>query len=78
MNDSKMYAFPTCSERHLQEGLTKREYFAAMAMQSIIQKEVWIERVLSEKSGENSHVNKMVKASLILADALLSELDKTK
>jgi len=47
--------------RH-QSGLTKREYFAAMAMQGIL--------------SNNLPWNNIVKASIDYADALLAELEK--
>lgn len=49
-------------------GLTKREYFAAMAMQGF----------LTSRLGENSDVpvETVVKASLVMADALIAELSK--
>ena len=48
---------------HFEAGLTKREYFAAIAMQGI----------LSTGSG---HEKQIAEAAVIYADALLSELEK--
>ncbi len=45
-------------------GLTKREYFAAMAMQGLI-------------SGNGTHFSDIPEKSVEFADALLAELEKT-
>lgn len=51
-------------------GLTKREYFAAMAMQGILAGGAYYM--------EQSEQNGIAEDSTRLADALLAELDKTK
>jgi hypothetical protein len=47
------------------EGLTKREYFAAMAMQGII-----------SNPNFNNNIQDCAKSSSIAADALIKELEK--
>jgi hypothetical protein len=49
-------------------GLTKREYFAAMALQG----------VLANKSAHERTIEMITKSSVRLADALIEELNKTK
>ena len=49
-------------------GLTKREYFAAMVMQSIIQ----------NKDGLDIKIERIVESAVDTADALIEELNKTK
>ena len=51
-----------------QEGLTKREYFAAMAMQGII----------ANKDGLDIKIERIVESAVDTADALIDELNKTK
>lgn len=50
-----------------QWGLTKREYFAAMAMQGLM-----------AAAAQQRHIPTVVQDSVNLADALLAELEKTK
>lgn len=49
-------------------GMTKREYFAAMAMQGMLANEALINQV------EGPSVNYITQASIVMADALLAEL----
>jgi len=62
-----------------QEGLTKREYFAAMAMQgllnnpNIVSALNKINSILSEKNKDKFTVSRSAK---IMADALIDELNK--
>ena len=51
-----------------QEGLTKREYFSAMAMQGII----------TNKDGLDIKIERIAESSVDMADALIEELNKTK
>lgn len=51
-----------------QEGLTKREYFAAMAMQGII----------TNKDGLDIKIERIAESSVDMADALIEELNKNK
>lgn len=71
MKNGEQPAFACVDSQHqyLQEGLTKREYFAAMAMQGI----------LAGRKENLKHTNEFfAKVSIDIADALLTELDKTK
>ena len=52
----------------LTDGLTKRKYFAAMALQSIIQ----------NKDGLDIKIERIVESAVDTADALIEELNKTK
>ena len=54
------------SEQGVQDGLTKREYFAAMAMQGM----------LSNQHGYFLEHNKLSEYALSYADALIKELNK--
>lgn len=56
-------------------GLTKREYFAAMAMQGLVSREGWAERFISE-GGDKSLMNMLAFASVKMADELLKELER--
>jgi hypothetical protein len=49
-------------------GLTKREYFAAKAMQGII----------ANKDGLDIKIERIVESAVDIADALIEELNKTK
>jgi hypothetical protein len=59
-------AFPVPQVLHL--GLTKREYFAAMALQGII----------ANKDGLDIKIERIVESAVDTADALIEELNKTK
>jgi hypothetical protein len=50
------------------KGLTKREYFAAMALQGII----------ANKDGLDIKIERIVESAVDTADALIEELNKTK
>lgn len=50
------------------KGLTKREYFAAMAMQGVI----------ANKDGLDIKIERIVQSAVETADALIEELNKTK
>jgi len=67
MENGNKTAFPSDIHRYTDGGLTKREYFAAMAMQAIASK-------------ENYDIDydfiRTARKSIKLADALLKELDK--
>jgi hypothetical protein len=61
-------------------GLTKREYFAAMAMQGLVTDQNILSRVcdIAEKDGEYISVEDVCSfQSVVYADALLEELSKT-
>lgn len=66
-NDS---AFAFEGETRMQMGLTKREYFAAMAMQGLLAHNC------AHFKDEDLHEPGVAKRSLKLADALIAELNK--
>lgn len=55
-------------------GLTKREYFAAMAMQGLVAKEGWSERFLKE-DGDSTLIIDIASASVKIANELLKQLE---
>jgi len=55
-------------DNYTSEGLTKREYFAAMAMQG----------ALANKSAHERTIEMITESSVRLADALIDELNKIK
>jgi hypothetical protein len=60
-------AYPNIQVASL-KGLTKREYFSAMAMQGII----------ANKDGLDIKIERIVESAVDTADALIEELNKTK
>ncbi len=56
------------NNNYISTGLTKREYFAAMVMQSIIQ----------NIDGLDIKIERIVESAVDIADALIEELNKTK
>jgi len=70
MENGKQGAFACVDsqKQYLQEGLTKREYFAGLAMQGMMANQ-------NLTSTENDTIAKW---SVDMADALLAELEKTK
>jgi hypothetical protein len=67
---AKNPAFPLISDEGyvINAGLTKREYFALMAMQGII----------ANKDGLDIKIERIVESAVDTADALIQELSKTK
>lgn len=65
MKNGDQTAFACCNEQDIMYGLTKREYFAGLAMQGLC-------------AGRTEYENPMcdVKKAVELADLLLKELDK--
>lgn len=61
---------------HLQEGLTKREYFASMAMQGILSKESHAERLVDELDSVYALRKRIIDASVIMADELIKALNE--
>ena len=63
-------AFPLISNEGyiINAGLTKREYFAVMALQGII----------ANKDGLDIKIERIVESAVDTADALIEELSKTK
>lgn len=78
MENGKQGAFACVDsqKQYLQEGLTKREYFAGLAMQGLLT------RVPKRHGGETDlgvdEEKRIVFESVSIADALLAELEKTK
>lgn len=67
------------------EGLSKREYFAAMAMQGILSKEAFGHRLAHEQSNNgplphtfsaNGLCHQLATASIKMADELLTQLEQ--
>jgi hypothetical protein len=56
-------------------GLTKREYFAGLAMQGILAHESFFDRICHEP-GENTMADVLATASVKMADKLLAKLYK--
>ena len=73
MNNSDCPAMPFTQKpeyQHQEAGLTKREYFAGLAMQGILAND-------NVADGEgNLKASEVAKFTLLLADALLKELGK--
>jgi len=67
MENVKQSAFACANEYHLQQGLTKREYFAGMAMIGLY----------SMKDAIYWTDEDIAKMSVKQSDALLAELEKT-
>jgi hypothetical protein len=55
-------------------GLTKREYFAVMSMQGLVQRDGWTER-LNNEQGDNTLLKDIATASIKMADELLKQLE---
>ncbi len=70
MENGKQSAFACVDsqKQYLQEGLTKREYFAGLAMQSYVN---------NYYGTEKNTMEDMAQRSVKMADALLAELEKT-
>ena len=56
------------NNNYISTGLTKREYFAAMALQGII----------ANKDGLDIKIERIVESAVDTADALIEELNKTR
>lgn len=69
------YGFCTANgESHSEsEGLTKREYIATMAMQGLLARDGWAERIISE--GNSHHLKEITHAATLCADELLKQLE---
>jgi hypothetical protein len=67
------YAFPVSTiDGHTNEGLTKREYFAGLAMQGILSGVSGVEALASV------HPTAWIESAVQAADALIAELEKSK
>jgi hypothetical protein len=69
MKNSDKPAYPDNWDAKL-PGLTKREYFAAMAMQGLLSNDCMIDQT------DSSSIEWAAKSSVSVADALLKELEK--
>ena len=63
---------------NLEIGLTKRELLAGMAMQGLLARNGWCDRISREEKSEASLANSLARASVIMGDKLPEELEKTK
>lgn len=74
-------AFPFCvwtgdiHEGHI-NGLTKRELFAAMAMQGLVVAQIATPKAYLEEHHYKENLEILVRQSLNIADALIAELSK--
>lgn len=75
MENGKKGAFPKRADGAPQTGLTKREYFAAMAMQGMLAN---LNGALLSGGTKTLHPNHIAEMSVIHANAVLAELDKPK
>jgi len=67
------------AQEPLNLGLTKREYFAAMAMQGMMANDDALRRMAEAGEAEMISPNTlMASACLLASDALLAELERTK
>ena len=75
---SEANAFPMSEENiteYAQFGLTKREYFAAMAMQGLISNlSAYVQ--VHQKSSGHELIYPTMDTAVIIADALIAELNK--
>lgn len=74
MKNKEKGAFACASETIYQQGLTKREYFAGLAMQGLLT------RVPNRQGGETDlgvdEAKRIVIESVIIADELLKQLER--
>ena len=72
MKNGKLPAYPNAIDVlvHGKEGLTKREYFSAMAMQGLVANN------FSPNGFQNGSEIELMKVAVSCADALLAELEK--
>lgn len=76
-SDEAAFSSPNSTDSWGSYGLTKREYFAGLAMQSLIIS------VMQDPKAQDNRLHKIVrviipKEAIDYADALLEELEKTK
>ena len=64
------------SEQGVQDGLTKREYFAAMAMQGLLANSEWMRNYKGEKYLMEGYI--LGEVSVKSADALIKALNENK
>jgi len=79
MNDKAIFngkqkAFSDSPNHQNNIGLTKREYFAAMAMQGFASNQGWAKTMSPDDWDE--YLNRLANGAVEMADALLLELEK--
>lgn len=75
MTNPNNCAFPADAHTQSEGGLTKREYFAAMAMQGILANTEWAKTFTKDDFDEFK--DRASSASTEMADALIEALNKT-
>ena len=83
MTNGNDLAYPTFDQNGIcpssSEGLTKREYFAAMAMQGLCQEGAWSKTIQNQSEALGSTSSESIAVYAVdLADALIEALNKTK
>ena len=73
MENGKQGAFPKRADGAPQTGLTKREYFAGLAMQGMLAN---LNGAMMKGGTKTLHPDHIAEMSVIHADAVLRELDK--
>lgn len=73
--DGEFCGMQTSDNTGVYGGLTKREMFAMAAMQGLLAKEGWVERISSEAVTEHSLAGNVANASIKIADELLKQLE---
>jgi len=58
------------------KGLTKREHFAGLALQGLLSKEGYYDRIICE-GGDITERAKIAQAAVIMADLVIAELNRT-
>lgn len=86
MNNKELPAFPLqptfnsegqiCNESYKYEGMTKREYLAAKAMQAILSNSAYAEQFKVNDWGVDG--KRIAQNALHCADALLNEIEQSK
>lgn len=75
MKNGEQRAFPADAHTHTDGGLTKREYFAGLAMQGMLAN---LNGAMMKGGTKTLHPDHIAEMSVIHADAVLRELEKTK
>ena len=75
MKNGEQGAFPKRADGAPQTGLTKREYFAGLAMQGMLAN---LNGAMMKGGTKTLHPDHIAEMSVIHADAVLKELDKPK
>ena len=78
MENGDQRAFPADAHTHTDGGLTKREYFAAMAMQGIMASLTEMQAIGSSTLHHAGMDENLAREAVSIADAVLKELDKPK